>query len=219
MQSLVGKFKKKVIGWGGSFFITTIGRTVKLKIAGWDYMEEVKKKYGNVIYAFWHGEQFLLAYFFRKKGIYLITSLSRDGEYQTEIMRRLGYRVVRGDNRRGGVRGLLSLIEKVKAGFEVALAVDGPLGPRHQPKPGVIFLAKKTRRPIIPISTAAKKSKIFEKAWDKYLLPFPFTGGAIVIGPPLSVAPEEKNITSLQQKLKEILLENTQQAQKMLEED
>lgn len=190
----------------GNFLIRTIGKTLNLNIVGFDKIKEIKKNKGKIIYAFWHGEQFPLAYFFKDKNICLITSLSQDGNYQTKIVKKLGYQVVRGDNRRGGVKGLLSLIEKINQGFDVALAIDGPLGPIYEPKPGVIYLAKKTKQAIIPISIKIEKAKIFEKAWDKYIFPKPFSKGTIFIGDPIFIDKNEKNIEGKRIELKNILL-------------
>ncbi|MFH1612830.1 MAG: lysophospholipid acyltransferase family protein [bacterium] len=190
----------------GNFLIRSIGKTLNLKIIGFSKIEKIKKNHGKIIYAFWHGEQFPLAYFFKDKNICLITSLSEDGNYQTKIIKKLGYQVVRGDNKKGGVKGLLSLIEKINEGFDIALAIDGPVGPIYEPKPGVIYLAKKTGQPIIPISIKIEKSKIFEKAWDKYILPKPFSKGIIFIGDPIFIDKNEKNIEEKRIELKNILL-------------
>lgn len=141
----------------------------------------------NFIYAFWHGRQFLLFHHHRDTGLIIPASESRDGEIQTGILKRFGFNVVRGSSKRKGDRALLGLVEGLRKGKSVALAVDGPRGPIHEVKQGVIYLAGKLDKVIVPIATGAKRFWILGKIWDKYLLPVPFTEGVIIYGEPITV--------------------------------
>jgi lysophospholipid acyltransferase (LPLAT)-like uncharacterized protein len=141
----------------------------------------------NVIYAFWHGRQFLLLYNHRGAGIVLPASESRDGEIQAGILRRFGYGVVRGSSKRKGDKALLGLVQGLRNGKNIALAVDGPRGPIYEVKQGVTYLAGKLDKPIIPVSTSAKHFWILDKIWDKYLLPVPFSRGVVIYGEPIFV--------------------------------
>ena len=110
----------------------------------------------NIIYAFWHGRQFLLLYNHRKQGIVLPSSESRDGEIQAGILKRFGYGVVRGSSKRKGDRAALALVDALRKGKNIALAVDGPRGPLYEVKQGVTYLAGKLDKVIVPVSTSAK---------------------------------------------------------------
>ncbi|MDI6641637.1 MAG: lysophospholipid acyltransferase family protein [Elusimicrobiota bacterium] len=169
--------------------INFVGITSKIKRVNFQTVIKEKQKRKNVIYAFWHGRQFLLVFAHKFENIAIMTSLSRDGELQTKILSKFGYDLVRGSHKkRGAAQATLELIKKIEQGQDVAFAVDGPHGPGFKVKDGVIFLAQKTGRVIIPVSASAKYKKEFNKAWDKYLLPFPFNRCVIVYGKPIEVS-------------------------------
>ena len=64
------------------------------------------------------------------------------------------------------------------------MAVDGPRGPGRIVKPGIIFAALKLGVPIVPTTTSARPALLFKSAWDRYLLPLPFSRGLILMGLP-----------------------------------
>jgi lysophospholipid acyltransferase (LPLAT)-like uncharacterized protein len=92
-----------------------------------------------------------------KRKATIMSSLSRDGELQAHILAGFGYRIVRGSASRGGARGLIGMKRGMRDGYHAGLAVDGPKGPIHEVKPGVIYLAKKTGAPVIPVLTSANE--------------------------------------------------------------
>ena len=149
-----------------------------------DHLASQKK---NVIYAFWHDSVFLLPYTHRNSGIMIMVSESNDGEIATGILRHFGYEVVRGSSKRRGSRALRELCDCMRKGKSVAITVDGPRGPRHEPKEGAVFLAGKLRAPIIPVATGAKRFWTLERSWDKLVLPVPFTEGVVLYGQPIMV--------------------------------
>jgi lysophospholipid acyltransferase (LPLAT)-like uncharacterized protein len=172
------------IAW---IMISLWGRSVRTTFVNRSIPDKLDAEGRNHIYAFWHGRQFLLLYNHKDAGIILPSSESRDGEIQARILKRFGYGVVRGSSKRKGDRALLGLVDGMRKGKTIALAVDGPRGPLHEVKQGVTYLAGKLDKPIIPVSTGAKRYWILEKIWDKYLLPVPFTKGVVIYGDPIIV--------------------------------
>jgi len=144
---------------------------------------------GHVAFAFWHGHQFPLVHTWRRRGVAILTSLSRDGTLQSLILGGLGYHIVRGSASRGAVRGLVGIIRTVREGRDCAFAVDGPRGPYHEVKPGVLFTAMKTGSVIVPITCAVRRARIFSRAWDRYLLPWPLTRVVVAYGEGMTVPP------------------------------
>jgi lysophospholipid acyltransferase (LPLAT)-like uncharacterized protein len=173
-----------LIGWT---LIASWGRTIRLHFVNKDVPDRLLAEGKNVIYAFWHGRQFLAMYGHRHTGVILPSSESKDGEIQARILKRFGYRVVRGSSKRKGAQALLGLVDGLRKGTSIALAVDGPRGPRYEVKQGVTYLAGKLDKPIIPVMTSARRYWIFEKIWDHYLLPKPFTRGIVLYGEPIMV--------------------------------
>lgn len=112
-----------------------------------------------------------------------MSSTSRDGILQASILKKFKYEIISGSSAKSPVRALIGSIQKMRMGYNVGFAVDGPTGPLYKVKPGAIYLAKKMQVPIIPISFSANPAIIL-KSWDKYLLPKPFAKSAIIFGKP-----------------------------------
>ena len=68
------------------------------------------------VLSFWHGRILLATYFFRRRGIVVITSENFDGEWIARIIERFGYGTARGSTSRGARRALLQLKRAMRAG-------------------------------------------------------------------------------------------------------
>jgi lysophospholipid acyltransferase (LPLAT)-like uncharacterized protein len=167
------------------WIIRGITSTVRIRKLGMEVLDSLEAQGSRAILVFFHGRQFLLAGVMADRGIGLIISLSRDGELQTRVMTGLGFKVVRGSASRSGARGLIGMRKLLAQGYHASFAVDGPKGPIHEVKPGAVYLAKKTGYPLVSIAASARPAHIFSRAWDKYLLPWPFGKGAVILGDPL----------------------------------
>jgi lysophospholipid acyltransferase (LPLAT)-like uncharacterized protein len=174
------------------FFITHIGRyllylinkTLRYRVVGYENYERAIKQNGNVIFAFWHNGIFMATYYWRKRGIAVLTSQNFDGEYTARIIKRFGYTAIRGSSSRDGVKGLLEMKKHLEMGESVAFTVDGPKGPVYKVQPGAVWLAAKTGKPILPFVVIAK-NKIELSSWDHFQIPYPFSTVWMVIGKPL----------------------------------
>jgi lysophospholipid acyltransferase (LPLAT)-like uncharacterized protein len=188
-----------LIGW---IILSLWSRTVRIRFVNKTVPDQLTSEGKNFIYAFWHGRQFLLFHSHRNTGVVINASESRDGEIQAGILKRFGFAVVRGSSKRKGERALLGLIDGLRKGKNIAVAVDGPRGPLHEAKQGVLYVAGKLDKPIVPVITSAKRYWILEKVWDKYLLPMPFTTGVVIYGEPITVTGTSEDV--LQAKGKEL---------------
>ena len=173
-------------------------------------MREARKKTGNVIYAFWHNRLLLLVYTHRRQGIHVMVSRSRDGEMISRTIQRFGFGTVRGSSSRGGAPAQLRLLKRLAGGVDVGVSPDGPRGPRYHVQMGVIHLAQKSGRPVIPITVAASK-KLVLRSWDGFLVPCPFARAILVYGEPVEVRPHS-NLEEVRQKLEKGLGEITEEA-------
>lgn len=188
-----------IIGW---IIIHLISKTIRVRKINLPDFDLVKRK--NVVYVFWHGEQFMLFYHHRNRGVAVMSSLSKDGEIQSGILSLFGFSVVRGSSSRGAQRALVEMIRNLKKGRSAAFAVDGPRGPLHEVKPGALFAAQKSSCCLLPLSSCVRRYSILSKAWDKYELPHPLSRGVIVYGNPVTVD-ENEDIEKQAQKLKNSL--------------
>lgn len=168
----------------------------------------------KVIYAFWHNQQSFLLFPYRKKGkISVLVSMSSDGEYIARSLPKFNMKATRGSSTRGGFAALRGLIEDAKKGYNPALTPDGPRGPIYKASPGIIYLARKTRLPIIPAGVDCSH-KFHVNSWDKFQIPLPFGRCAIVFGEPLYFT-YEKDTQTLCDILTERLTLATAQATKL----
>ncbi len=170
--------------------IKLIGRTIRWQVEGWENWEAASRDGQLPIYTFWHNRVFLGTYFFRKRGIVIMTSQSFDGEYIARFIQRFGYGAVRGSSTRGAVGAVVELSRLVRAGIPAGFAIDGPRGPRYVAKMGAVLLAKKTGQPILPFTLSSKRFWEVKGTWDGFQVPLPFTRARVDIAPPIYVSPD-----------------------------
>ena len=167
--------------------IKSIGATIRYETEGWENFQKIERDGKIPIYCFWHDRIFAGTYFFRDRGIVVITSQSFDGEYIARFIKRFGYGAVRGSSTRGGIGALVEMIRLMRRGLPMGVTVDGPKGPRYVAKSGAIILAKKTGNPLMPFVVETKKFWTVN-SWDKLQIPKPFTTARVFIADPVYVA-------------------------------
>ena len=167
--------------------IGILGRTIRWEAIGLEYLDAIKAAGKTPIFCLWHDRLFAGTYYLRDRGIVVITSQSRDGEYIARFLKRFGFGTVRGSSTRGGVRALVEMIRLMRTGLPMAFTVDGPTGPRHQAKTGAVTLAKKTGNPMLPFGVECENFWTI-KSWDRLQIPRPFTRARFVVAAPIYVA-------------------------------
>ncbi|HEV2500761.1 MAG TPA: lysophospholipid acyltransferase family protein [Terriglobia bacterium] len=165
-----------------------IGRSLRWEINGWEHWEAARKAAKGLIYTFWHREICAATWFWRKRGIIVMTSQNFDGEYIARIIHNHGYGAARGSSSRGAGRALVEMIQGLRNDHDAAFTIDGPRGPRFVAKQGSVLLAKATGAAILCFHIAPKRAYVFRKSWDMLQLPRPFTKAAVFIAPPIFVA-------------------------------
>lgn len=168
----------------GRIFIRSLWATMRVEYQGDERVLTMLKSDQPFLLAFFHGRQFLLVRGMEGYRAAIMASISYLGEVQTRILEGFGYEVIRGSSSRGGARVLGEMIRYVRQGRVGAMAVDGPRGPGRVVKPGIVFAARKLGIPIVPVTTSARPAILLRSAWDRYLLPLPFSRGLILIGSP-----------------------------------
>lgn len=181
-------FRSWLIGWLGAVIIRFVGRTIRWQTEGDTHLEGIHKSGHRAIFAFWHGRIFPVTYYFRNRGIVVMTSLNRDGEAIAQCIRRLGYTPARGSSSRGGLRALGEMARGIRRGYDAGFTVDGPRGPRYEAKQGPVLLALKTGAPIFCFHVSMKH-KVELKSWDGFQIPVPFTPAVLLQAAPIWVPP------------------------------
>jgi lysophospholipid acyltransferase (LPLAT)-like uncharacterized protein len=172
--------------------MSLISRTVRFEVENIENYDKIIAAGKVPIYTFWHDRMFLGTYYFRDRGIVVMSSESFDSEYTARIIKRFGYGAVKGSSTRGGIRALSKMIRLMKEGLPMGFTLDGPKGPRYVAKSGAILLAKKSGNPIMPFVVEAKKFWQIN-SWDKLQIPKPFTTAKVIIAEPVYVSEDADN--------------------------
>lgn len=165
-----------------------LGRTLRVSFITERHDHDAIRDQKQIVYAFWHGRQFLMFRIARGIGCTVLVSPSDGGDIQAGVLRLFGNLPVRGSSTRGAVGGLVNVIRNVRAGRHAAFAVDGPRGPIHEAKPGALEVARKTGAVVVPVSISYGRHLVLRSTWDKYHFPVPFSRTRVAIGEPISVA-------------------------------
>jgi len=192
-----------VASWVGYLAVSLVGRTLRWEIYGWENWEAAQTLGQRLIYTFWHREIFAATWFWRKRGIVVMTSQNFDGEYIARIIEWHGYGAARGSSSRGAARALVEMVRRMRAGQDTAFTIDGPRGPRFVAKRGSVILAKASGGAILCFHIAVRKAYVFAKSWDQTQIPYPFTRAAIFIAAPILVS-EDADDTEQTRKLAEV---------------
>jgi hypothetical protein len=182
MSAKKRKVEEKLIPPLAYYLLRATNFSYRLEIEGWEKVKKMMEQ-ESLVFSCWHGKLWVPSYFLQDLEIYALASLSRDGSYISEVLERLGWGTVRGSSSRGASRSLLKLYRKLKKGESAAITPDGPTGPLHQVKPGIIFLQEKAGSYLVPMGIDARWKKNFS-SWDEFLLPLPFSKTALVFAEP-----------------------------------
>jgi lysophospholipid acyltransferase (LPLAT)-like uncharacterized protein len=138
------------------------------------------------VLAFWHGTQWPLLAWRRRRPTVVLVSLSRDGSMQASALAVQGFQVVRGSSSRGGARGLAAVVRAMRrGGADAAFAVDGPKGPRGVVKGGAIVAARAAGAVLVPMAGAVRRGVVLRRAWDRFAIAWPFTRVDVALGDPV----------------------------------
>ena len=148
---------------------------------------------GSYVFAIWHANLFagILA---QAAPHTVIISRSRDGDPVAFLCERLGHYAVRGSSKKrgvdkGGREARDEMIDRLKGGSPGAITVDGPSGPAHEVKAGIIEMARSAAVPIVPYVPLPANCWTFG-SWDRFRLPKPFSKIYVYYGAPYSIAPQ-----------------------------
>jgi lysophospholipid acyltransferase (LPLAT)-like uncharacterized protein len=167
--------------------ILLFGSTIRWEVRGYDHLTSIHERGLRAIFTFWHPCIFPATWFWRKRGIVVMSSRSRDGEYIARFIQRFGYGAARGSSSRGAGRALAEMVECIENGIDVAFTIDGPRGPVYVAKDGAVILARHTGHAILPFHVTMDRY-IAAPSWDRLQIPMPFTRAVMLIGEPLFVA-------------------------------
>lgn len=167
-------------------------------------------EYEPCIFAMWHANQFLVHGINNREKLSILISNSIDGQIVADVSEKWGFQVIRGSSgKKGAIESTMQMITKLKQGENVAIMVDGPHGPLHKVKNGVIKIAQMSGAPIIPVTWySPQKTFINLPSWDKMKTPLGKCNILNIYGEPIFVKPDidEQEIQSIRENIKNQLI-------------
>ena len=184
------EFLEKV-GPGLAFLLGRAGwATMRMQVFGSKHLAQAYEGHGQAILAFWHNRLFLFPYIYRYRmnlsRLVAVVSQSRDGQFTADFLEIFGFGAIRGSSSKGGVGSFVKAVRMAREGYDIAIATDGPRGPRYQVQPGVIKLAQMTSLPIVPACYQASIRRELD-SWDKFIVPGFFSKIVMEMAPIISV--------------------------------
>ncbi|MEJ2487140.1 MAG: hypothetical protein P8Y68_15540 [Anaerolineales bacterium] len=192
-------FKDKLNGGGLYWLSQIILKTAKISINNKKYIPTALDVDRPVIFTGWHGITMMAVPLVQ----YCYTDFSRfviimPDDWRGKALRIWAEKVkatpfpmnLEGDNTMGMARSLARLMKKVSEGMNLYINPDGPDGPAHVIKPGIVFIARKTKAIIVPIGAYCRSAYIVPR-WDRYSVPYPFSKISYHIGEPIESLPED----------------------------
>jgi lysophospholipid acyltransferase (LPLAT)-like uncharacterized protein len=182
--------------------ISALGHTLRWRVEGLHHYDAIVASGRQPVMAFWHGRILPAAFYFRGRGIVVITSENFDGEWIARIIERFGFGTARGSSSRGGLKAMLQLVRDMEKGKPAGFTLDGPRGPARVAQPGAIWLARATGNPVLPFHLEAA-SHWTANSWDRTQIPKPFSTVALSVGEPLEV-PQDADDQELELRRQEL---------------
>lgn len=145
---------------------------------------EYKTLEDHLIYAFWHQDILALFPLYHSARMVAMISPSKDGMMLQKGIELFGLEILPASSHKNSVQGVKLALRAISKNKQMAIAVDGPRGPRFEPKEGILFLSKATKKPIVPV--VIKQENVFQvkKSWDQMKIFKPFKPIEVFVGEP-----------------------------------
>lgn len=176
-----------------SGYVRFVYATSAIKRDPTDTIDTLFDKHPQIL-AIWHGQFMLLPNMKPKRPADLRAMVSRHGDAALlgAVLERFGVVLIRGAGAgtrkrdRGGAAAMRETMRALDAGAIVAMTADVPPGPARRAGDGIVTIASKSGRPVVPFAIATKR---FLKlpSWSAFTVNLPFSTLAIVVGNPVHV--------------------------------
>lgn len=133
------------------------------------------------MFGFWHEDSLfmnivLMELSEQTSPVDVIVTADTRGDYIESMIKKCGGSALRV---RDGFSGFAALKTLMQDAYErtrsLAVALDGPLGPRHEPKRLAFYLAEQAQEDFVGVSVTYSSRLRLSWRWDKYAIPLPFS--------------------------------------------
>ncbi len=148
--------------------------------------ESAREIYSNdrFIFTNYHNQIIPFIHYYKKRSYYILVSKSRDGDITDYILKKYGYRTIRGSSTRGGSEALHEIHSELGKNIVMSITFDGPKGPIYRIKKGIIWLLGRTGYPLLTGYCYFSRARRI-RSWDGLYVPIPFSKVLIVIDGPM----------------------------------
>lgn len=175
------KTGESALQWLFAKYLGWVERTVTIR---WDE----DNHYGDSqIFGFWHEDSFFMNLVLEKLAhrttpVDVIVTADTRGNYIEDMVKRCGGNALRVPD---GYKAFAALKKIVQDSYEkthsIAVALDGPLGPRHEPKKLAFYLSEHAGEDFVGISLSYSSCIRITRRWDKYVIPLPYTEVTVAV--------------------------------------
>ena len=164
----------ELLPWPYRMLIGGVWRTSRTVRFGDDALRAAVAEEGGVVIAFFHENLLHTPYVMRHLTGVGLASRVDAGTLIASILRHFGYTVVRTRKRdpAGTFRDVIAAM-RATPGQTLALAVDGPSGPRREVKSGAALMAIALHVPVFTLHVAVRRGFGWP-SWDRCRVPLPF---------------------------------------------
>lgn len=222
-KALSGKWFAFIMSWLATGYLELVYWTNKFIVEPENALDVVKPEQ-PVVLAVWHGQHILLPALRINMPASVMISRSFGGEITARVARIYGSKAIRASGGRarmkslekGGMVGFLEMLAALENGENVVQTADVPKGTSRQAYSGIIRLAAKSGRPIIPLAVASSRRYTFKNAWDRAAINLPFGRTAICMGELLHVSDSKSGLKSARIELEKRLNRVTKRAYELV---
>ncbi|MCA9038945.1 MAG: lysophospholipid acyltransferase family protein, partial [Planctomycetaceae bacterium] len=211
------RFLNILLAWAVVYTLRTIFRTLRMELhCPFDVEVYTSKERPEThISSVWHDQLIYPTFGVKSVKMSALISQHQDGQYLAECMRLLGFGTIRGSSHRGAVLALKEMVNNGSNGGRLVMTPDGPRGPQHELKSGVIYIASKTGMPVICVAAMSKNPWVIKGSWTNLYIPKPFSRTVFVASEMIPIPADidkqqiEEYRQQIQQRMEEVQEEAT----------
>lgn len=208
-------FSQKIAGQINSLLVPAALDLLNYRICHYDRsVDPARPEYNeHVVFVFWHEYIFGVLPRWGHTPLTVLCSQHRDGEWVNQTALALGLNIVRGSSSRGGSAAIRQM--KANSKFSsIAIAPDGPRGPRREMALGPIYLASLLGMPLVPVGLGITGSYRL-KTWDRLAIPTHKSRLRCVFGPKIHIPAKcgRKHLEASRKSIQKLLNDLTVQAE------
>jgi len=213
----VKHFKLLLLSWLYKTVVSAIMLTCRVKYVGKEIEEQLIKQGQTWIYAAWHENTAMTAWFIRNEKVAMMASDSKDGEIIARGIRLFGNIPVRGSASKGGAKAVKAMVKLLKQGHSAAITPDGPRGPVRQLQRGVLYISLMSGSPIVAAHIVASREWVFP-TWDRHRLPKPFSKVVVSFSGPCFVERKrvKQNEAAVIEEVQQLMQLNVERAEQAI---